>query len=104
MFDTIIVTVEGCNDEDENMNLENYENLENPSENKNKKISENNQQKEEILVKEEPEDGLKGKNKGLYSENIMLSESSLFKYEIFFVQICQIYKWKNLDIVCTFVV
>ena len=58
--------MEDSDDEDENMNLENYENLENPAEKKNKKISDNNEQEEEIVVKEEPEDGVKGKYKGLY--------------------------------------
>jgi len=66
IFDTLNVTVEDCCDEDENMNLENYEDLENPAEKKNKKISENNEQEEEIVVKEEPEDGVKGKNMELY--------------------------------------
>ena len=56
--------MEDSDDEDENMNLENYENLENPAEKKNKKISDNNEQEEEIVVKEEP--GVKGKYKGLY--------------------------------------
>ena len=71
--------MEDCGDEDENMNLENYEDLENPAEKKNKKISENNEQEEEIVVKEEPEDGVKGKNKGLFSVYLMLGDSSLFK-------------------------